>query len=651
MLYSFDVFDTLITRKTITPEGVFALMQKRLKNSVQFEEEFIAEFVDIRIQAERNAWMFYSEREVTLKDIYFVMERRYHLNHSQLEELMSLEIECEKQCVIPICQNIDRLKQLLFTNERVVLISDMYLPEKNIREILCEVDEVFSELKLYVSCELGVSKRNGLLYAEVKKREKADYSNWIHYGDNIASDYNAPQLYGINAVHIGEYERLPIENAIFHEFGQSIQIEMQFFLGLIKELFDDKKSIMYRYGTICGGSILVPYVEWILSECERNNIGRLLFVSRDGYILKKIADFFISEKRVNIETMYVYGSRDVWRMTDGCDLSIEYLKQCIGGERQDFAFVDFNGSGRAIGNMAKKMQVKCRTFYYSFNGNPVQEWCEFHPYTYVVIKSPLLEVFCRAPHGGVIGYERNDEKISPVLQAVDDTVWEKSGLYEYIDGVLDFVRLYNEEMNILRLKINFSKIGQFVINYCEFTPDLLTVQVIGDFPHGRVNCNEITGYAPALSDFDIKNLYSQCEDENINDYYKGADIEYSMKRMSDEQKELMAQLEKEKVVHSLNSENRKKIIVYAAGKYGKEAVYRILHSNDKCLVGWTDINYQAYNDKQVESLSILKTRKYDCILIAVASKGLFEKIRNMLISIGIDEKCIVWMKEIWLNLD
>lgn len=31
MLYSFDVFDTIITRNTATPDGIFALMQYDLK--------------------------------------------------------------------------------------------------------------------------------------------------------------------------------------------------------------------------------------------------------------------------------------------------------------------------------------------------------------------------------------------------------------------------------------------------------------------------------------------------------------------------------------------------------------------------------------------------------------------------------------------
>ena len=31
MIYSFDVFDTLITRTTASPLGIFALMQERLQ--------------------------------------------------------------------------------------------------------------------------------------------------------------------------------------------------------------------------------------------------------------------------------------------------------------------------------------------------------------------------------------------------------------------------------------------------------------------------------------------------------------------------------------------------------------------------------------------------------------------------------------------
>ena len=36
-LYSFDIFDTLITRRTFTPFGIFAIMQKKLNEDLQYQ--------------------------------------------------------------------------------------------------------------------------------------------------------------------------------------------------------------------------------------------------------------------------------------------------------------------------------------------------------------------------------------------------------------------------------------------------------------------------------------------------------------------------------------------------------------------------------------------------------------------------------------
>ena len=36
MLYSFDIFDTIITRNTATPDGIFALMQYDLQHNRKY---------------------------------------------------------------------------------------------------------------------------------------------------------------------------------------------------------------------------------------------------------------------------------------------------------------------------------------------------------------------------------------------------------------------------------------------------------------------------------------------------------------------------------------------------------------------------------------------------------------------------------------
>ena len=66
-LYSFDVYDTLITRRTATPEGIFALMQKRLTESetyADYPKLLLQNFYLIRIESEKVARNTYISGDV-----------------------------------------------------------------------------------------------------------------------------------------------------------------------------------------------------------------------------------------------------------------------------------------------------------------------------------------------------------------------------------------------------------------------------------------------------------------------------------------------------------------------------------------------------------------------------------------------------------
>ena len=56
MLYSFDVFDTVITRKTATPQGIWKMMQRELLRERAYADipEYVRKnFYDLRIRIER----------------------------------------------------------------------------------------------------------------------------------------------------------------------------------------------------------------------------------------------------------------------------------------------------------------------------------------------------------------------------------------------------------------------------------------------------------------------------------------------------------------------------------------------------------------------------------------------------------------------
>ena len=71
-MYSFDIFDTLITRATAEPKGIFKLMQEIMREKGGYPPFLTENFYELRVGAEELAWRYVSsrgKREVTLSDI------------------------------------------------------------------------------------------------------------------------------------------------------------------------------------------------------------------------------------------------------------------------------------------------------------------------------------------------------------------------------------------------------------------------------------------------------------------------------------------------------------------------------------------------------------------------------------------------------
>lgn len=60
--------------------------------------------------------------------------------------------------------------------------------------------------------------------------------------------------------------------------------------------------------------ILSSYCSWLVAQCQALNIGRLYFLSRDGFILKKITEVFVRKLGLDIRCAYLYASRQSSRI-------------------------------------------------------------------------------------------------------------------------------------------------------------------------------------------------------------------------------------------------------------------------------------------------------------------------------------------------
>ena len=90
-MYSFDVFDTLITRRTAVPTGIFALMQSRIRyerDENGLDDYIVDNFYYLRIHSEeltRKSGVFRKKEEVSLRDIYTAMSVSGCLNDIQVD--------------------------------------------------------------------------------------------------------------------------------------------------------------------------------------------------------------------------------------------------------------------------------------------------------------------------------------------------------------------------------------------------------------------------------------------------------------------------------------------------------------------------------------------------------------------------------------
>ena len=337
-LYSFDVFDTLITRKVAKPVGIFAIMQAIINKDETYEdipEDVKENFFDYRVNSE-----YYQRRlkktlsdcmDIHLDDIYKQLKNNFYLTSKQADKLKQLEIETELDNVVPIIENIKKLKEISANGNRVILISDMYLPKNVIYQMLNKVDPIFGDMKLYVSSEIGYMKSSGETFKYIQQEENVEYQNWQHYGDNKKSDYLKAKSLGIKAKLFNYIQLKSYETKLLKKENKNPLVFLE--IGCAKNLRLNKLSNnKAQVGASLSGVIFYKYISWLLNKAEQKGIDNLVFVARDGYILKKIADNLIKSRNLNIKTQYIYGSKLAWRvpsLNDNEELRMNFVRTLL----------------------------------------------------------------------------------------------------------------------------------------------------------------------------------------------------------------------------------------------------------------------------------------------------------------------------------
>lgn len=201
-VYSFDIFDTTVTRYVAHPTDIFWLIQDKLRNEDKtFTFRLINEFPQLRGRAELAArWRALKKNitEISLVDIYQQMAQWLHLDQQHIEKLMEIEIQLEYDVTSPIAWTIEEIKLLKRAGKRVIFTSDMYLHDSLIQRILNKTQVYEANVDhIYLSNQLKLRKSDGSLFKYILEKEQCSAHELAHFGDDAHSDIAVPYKMGI----------------------------------------------------------------------------------------------------------------------------------------------------------------------------------------------------------------------------------------------------------------------------------------------------------------------------------------------------------------------------------------------------------------------------------------------------------------------
>lgn len=296
---SFDIFDTLLFRKTNTPETIFDLVGRHFGI-----HGFRKLRMDEQNEASRRAYAAFGYPHADMDQIYEVLSE-----HTEIpvdwNEVKAYEIQMERDALVANTELLEFFRYAKDAGKRVIIVSDMYLTADILGEILTERGFVGFD-RLYCSADEHKAKFNRDLFEHVVQQEGIAYGDMLHIGDKARDDGEFPGAYGIDTfVYDREVDLEKIKNVGGSDVDK----------GLYKILARPEKGFWYNLGVEVGGPLYMALYRYLLKKSDNGN-KKIFFLSRDGYNLYHL---FKEHGHDNIE--YLYTSRRALTMAAIEDMS------------------------------------------------------------------------------------------------------------------------------------------------------------------------------------------------------------------------------------------------------------------------------------------------------------------------------------------
>ncbi len=350
---SFDVFDTLITRRFIQPRDIHfyvgCLACKKLGLALQPYK-----YMEMRMASEKEARSKSYKEDITLDEIYKLLAERLFVDEDTAETLKNMELEAEREFSVARPAMKEVYDYAVEQGKKIFFVSDMYLPKEFIIELLRRQGYDALPGNTIVSSDEGVIKITGNLFKRlIQLAGTGDPLDILHIGDNFNVDTKGARAVGLRAYYCENVHETFLsfpEMAKLFKFNARLtemQMGICLYLGIVANRLMESvhprriyaedtlfNASAYNLGYFGLGIFLLNFTDWLKDHIVKNGVKQLVFLSRDGQLIKNVYDAVYGDDPSLPKSIYLYSSR---RM---------YTIPCIRRER-DFNIIfnnNFQGS-------------------------------------------------------------------------------------------------------------------------------------------------------------------------------------------------------------------------------------------------------------------------------------------------------------------
>jgi len=307
---SFDVFDTLLMRKVLRPEDVFALEEAELREAGE-DVPFAAWRLAADVDQQRQGHI------PTFDEIYAFLQEQHGFSAEQITRWKQREWELENAILVPRDDVVEAYQYAKAQGKTVCVTSDMYFPKQDMERLLAAKGVPLPDV-CFVSCDFQSAKGDGGLF-----RPLLDFAagrSVLHVGDNEIADEAAPSQLGIDVYPVKKAAEVLALSSCGHVLESAGTLEDRTVLGtVLAHVFNSPFCLAASKGKVvldtidrmtwlCFLPITMKYLQYIVQTVQGQEDAIVLFVSRDGYFLQKV--YASLEQTLGLPpSVYFYTSR------------------------------------------------------------------------------------------------------------------------------------------------------------------------------------------------------------------------------------------------------------------------------------------------------------------------------------------------------